>query len=76
MTKTCGVTWGNGTRNKLQEAGALIFYLLSLPELPGIHVLHSVEEAGEGGDFGKMELVGDLGNAHRCLAQQEHGLHQ
>ena len=42
--------------------------LLPLPELPGIHALHSVEEAGEGGDFSEMELVGDLGNTEWGLA--------
>ena len=50
--------------------------LLPLPELPRVHALHPVEETGEGGDFGKMELVGDLGDAQRGLTQQEHGLHQ
>ena len=37
--------------------------LLPFPELPGIHALHPVEEAGEGGDFGEMKLIGDLGDA-------------
>ena len=35
--------------------------LLPLPEFPRVHSLHPVEETGEGGDFGEMELVGDLG---------------
>ena len=34
--------------------------LLPFPELPGIHSLHTVEEAGEGGDFCEMEAVGNL----------------
>ena len=50
--------------------------LLPFPEFPGGHSLHPVEETGEGGDFGEMEAVGDLGDAHRGLAQQERGLHQ
>jgi len=52
------------------------FYLLPFPELPGVHSLHPIEETGEGGDFGEMELVGDLGDAQRGLAQEEGGLHQ
>ena len=47
-----------------------------VPEFPRIHALHPVEEAGEGGDFGEMELVGNLGDAQRGLAQKESGLHQ
>ena len=35
-----------------------------------------VEEASKGGDFGEMELVGDLGDAQRSLSQQEGSLHQ
>ena len=50
--------------------------LLPFPELPGIQALHPVEEASEGGDFSEMELVGDLGDAQRSLAQQECGLHE
>ena len=50
--------------------------LLPLPELSGVHVFHPIEEAGEGGDFCEMELVGDLGDAHRGLAQEERGFHQ
>lgn len=50
--------------------------LLPFSELPGIHALHPIEKAGEGGDFGEMEAVGDLGDAQRGLAQEEHGLHQ
>ncbi len=42
-------------------------------ELPRIHTLHPVEEAGEGGDFSEMKLVGDLGDAQRGLTQQERG---
>ena len=54
----------------------LNFFLLPFPELPGVHALHPVKETGEGGDFGEMELLGDLGDAQRGLAQEEHGLHQ
>ena len=43
--------------------------LLSFPELPWGHSLHPIEKAGEGGDLGKVELVGDLGDAQRGLAQ-------
>ena len=50
--------------------------LFPLPELSGIHALHPIEKTGEGGDFSEMELVGNLGDAHRGLAQQERGLHQ
>ena len=46
-----------------------IKWLFPLSELPGVHVLHPVEETGEGGDFGEMELVGDLGDAQRGLTQ-------
>jgi hypothetical protein len=34
-----------------------------------IYTLHTCEETGESGDFGEMELFGDLGDAHRSLAQ-------
>ena len=51
-------------------------FLNPLPELPGSHAFLSAEEAGKCGDFGKMELIGDLGDAHRGLTQQERGFHQ
>ena len=35
--KTCGVTWGNGTKNELEEAGA-DFVINSIDELIGIIV--------------------------------------
>ena len=60
----------------LQEKHKSYSKLLPLPEVSGVHALHPVEEAGEGGDFGEMELVGDLGDAQRGLVQEEGGFHQ
>lgn len=37
-------------------------FLLSFPFCPHmVHCLNPIEEAGEGGDFNEMKLVGDLG---------------
>ena len=47
--------------------GSLRLFLFQLPELPRIHSFHPVEEAGEGGNFREVELVGDLSDAERGL---------
>ena len=50
--------------------------LFTFPKLPRGHALHAIEEASKGGDFCEMELVGDLSDAQRGLAQEEGGFHQ